>query len=171
VGLRKILDFKVPREHYQADAIIIWCFDERFDEYRERKPLIRFLFSVLFWIGMKRFNPETSLLRAYIKQKRFHHPDVIKWAGGAKPLVFEGEGNRNAFRHKLETAIRLHGAPRIVLMLHADCGAFNFGDDPSEELENHLAGLCLAGDFLKREFPDKEIELLLADFNGLYALG
>jgi len=174
VSLKRILDLKVSREHYQSDALIIWCFDERFDDYRERHPLMHLLFSVLFWAGIKRFNPETSLLRAYIRQQKFRHPDVLKLAGGAKALAFEGEGNRNALLHQIWKAIRLHGAPRIVLMLHVDCGAFGgsqaFGDDPSGEMKNHLGGLSVAGDFLRQEFPDKKVDLLLADFNGLCAL-
>ena len=168
------MEFKVPQKHYRSDAIIVWCFDERLDEYRERHPLIRFLFSILFWMGVKRFNPETSLLRAYIKQQKFRHPDVMKLAGGAKALAFEGEGNRNALLHQIWKAIRLHAAPRIVLMLHVDCGAFGgsqaFNNDTSEEMKNHLAGLSVAGDFLRQEFPDKKVDLLLADFNGLNIL-
>jgi hypothetical protein len=171
--LKKLFDFRAPRGHYRADAFVLWCFDERFDAVQERHPLIRFLFAVLFWIGLKQFNPETSMLHAYIQHKGFKHPDVVKWAGGAKALTSSKEVDHDALKNQIATSIWLHETPFVAIMLHVDCGAYGGSKSfhgLSKELQSHIAGLCAAGDFLQKAFPGVVIELLIADFEGLYVV-
>lgn len=56
----EVLTFESPKEHYQAEVFILWCFDQRFD----------------------------ALLHEF--KQRFKNPDFIKWAGGAKGLAEDG---------------------------------------------------------------------------------
>ena len=55
--MKNILPFRSPKEHYVADACVVWCFDNRF----------------------------SVLLQAFTKGVK--NIDLVKVAGGAKALA------------------------------------------------------------------------------------
>jgi hypothetical protein len=95
--LKKLFHFDCPREVYRADALVISCFDARFD------------------LAMKKF-----LARQGIAV--FDH---IKIPGSAKALsVPEKDGDRDFLLRMVRTSLRLHAPTRALLIAHNDCGAY-----------------------------------------------
>jgi len=74
---------------------------------------------------------------------------------------------------QLRKAIQLHGAKRIVLMLHSDCGAYGglakFGGDLAKERENHSADMKKAKANLENEIPGVSVEGYFVDFEGVWS--
>jgi carbonic anhydrase len=144
--MNKAFSFESSPEHYHADACIVWCFDDRF----------------------------YKVLKGYGKEKGAKHIDLVKVAGGAKALAVspsEPSPERDFLLNQIKTSIRLHGAKRIILMTHRDCGAYGgskaFADSDAERAA-HEAQLAAARDFVAAELPDVIVEPLFADFDGLY---
>src|SRR3984885_11405609 len=95
--MKKVFHFDAPREKYECDAAILWCFDNRFD---------------------------LSFLK-FLKRIGVVHSDPIKIAGGAKCLASpERESDREFVLEQIRKSMRLHGTRRVILMLHSDCGAY-----------------------------------------------
>jgi hypothetical protein len=95
--VKKVFHFEAPRERYDCDAAILWCFDNRFD------------------LGFRQF----------LKRIGVAHSDLIKIAGGAKCLASpELETDRRFVLEQIRTSMRLHNTKRVILMLHSDCGAY-----------------------------------------------
>jgi carbonic anhydrase len=143
---KPIVKFKTKAEHYVADACIVWCSDDRF----------------------------YKLLKKFGKKQKFKNLDLVKIAGGAKALatpIDEPSAERDFVLNQLMTAVRLHGAKRIILMLHRDCGAYGGSENFINEYEEHtklLGDLRIAREFVKKEMPALLVDAYLADFNGLY---
>src|ERR1700730_3980534 len=71
-----------PREKYQCDAAIVWCFDNRFQ------------------LGFAKF----------LKRRGVVNSDPIKIAGGAKCLASpEHEGDRQFVLDQIRKSMHLHG--------------------------------------------------------------
>ncbi|MDP3697786.1 MAG: hypothetical protein Q8R55_07305 [Candidatus Taylorbacteria bacterium] len=148
--MKQIVKFKSKREHYKADACIVWCFDDRF----------------------------TGLL-GELNQFGFKNVDLVKIAGGAMGLTGRGSaGNDNAINYiadQVEKSIKLHNTPLVILMLHKDCGAYKAiglpmkGENESELLKDdlELARRILA-EYLETKGYKPRIKTYLADFNGLW---
>lgn len=133
-------------EHYVADATIIWCFDGGFSDVLDKFIEAR---------GWRR-----------------DRVDIIKFPGGVKSLVSPAkEAHCETLFWEVQTSIRLHHSPIIVLMLHGDCGAYGGAkafDSDDKERENHEKELKEAMDYLKERLPaDKEFEMWLSGFDGL----
>ena len=141
--MEKTLSYETPKEHYAADACVVWCYDDRF----------------------------SGLLGALTKDLKNY--DLVKVAGGAKALAGDPSPERDFVLAQVTTSIRLHGAKRVVLMLHRDCGAYGgskqFADPDAEAafFKDQLAG---ARDFLKGEVGDLPVDAYFADFDGLFLL-
>ena len=137
----KILAYKSPKEHYTADACIVWCFDDRF----------------------------TGLLEEFVKSRGYKNYDLVKIAGGAKTLASpENEADRLFVLKQIRISINLHGTKHVILMCHEDCGAYggkaSFTSD-SEELERINNDLKEADHILKNNLPeDVRVEIIFADF-------
>jgi carbonic anhydrase len=145
--LTKVFYYQAPRERYQCDAAIVWCFDNRF--------------HLSFAKFLKRLGIDAS--------------DVIKIAGGAKSLASPAtETDRQFLLEQIRTSIRLHETKLVILMLHSDCGAYGglerFGGDPSAEAQHHEAELERAKAFLKSAIPEIEVQAYFVDFEGTWAL-
>jgi hypothetical protein len=143
--MQKLFHFDAPREKYQCDAAVVWCFDNRF---------------------------ETGF-RKFLKRIGVFHSDPIKIAGGAKSLASpEHENDREFLLQQLRKSIALHGAKRIVLMLHSDCGAYGglarFGGDLVKERENHSADMRVAKANLEQAIPGIPVEGYFVDFEGVW---
>ena|SRR5947209_2173046 len=145
--MRKVLHFSSPRELYICDAVVIWCFDARFEP------------------GFRKLLKRIGVLQA----------DSIRIAGGAKSLVSpKYESNRLFLIDQLHIAMQLHGAKRVVLMVHSDCGAYGglaaFGGDLKKEAENHSADLQKAAAYIQSVIPELSLEAYYIDFEGVWQI-
>jgi hypothetical protein len=143
--MKKLFHFDAPREKYTCDAVIIWCFDNRFE------------------LGFRKF----------LKRIGIEYSDPIKIAGGAKSLASpEMESERAFVLDQIQKSIRLHGTRRAVLMVHSDCGAYGgleaFGDSPEAERRHHREELVKATEALQTAIPALSIEGYYVDFEGVW---
>jgi carbonic anhydrase len=140
----KILSFETPKEHYAAEACIVWCYDDRF----------------------------TKLLEEFVKSRGYKNYDLIKLAGGAKSLAApESEAERLFVLKQIRTSINLHHTLKVILMCHEDCGAYGgkkaFSGDQDEH-EKICADLKEAVHILENNLPKEVgVEMIFADFGGI----
>ena len=142
----KLFHFDAPREKYHCDAVIVWCFDNRFE------------------LGFRKFLKRIGVVNS----------DPIKVAGGAKCLASpEQESEREFVLEQIRKSVRLHGTRRAILMLHSDCGAYggleSFGQDAASERVHHREELARAQENLAARMPGLEIEGYFVDFEGVWA--
>ncbi len=144
--MKKVFHFDVPREDYQCDAAVLWCFDNRFER------------------GFRKF----------LKRIGMGAADSIRIAGGAKGIASpERESDREFVLDQIRRSMRLHGTRRVILMAHSDCGAYGglaggFKGDAHAEAEHHNAELQRAAANLKQVLPGVEILTYFADFEGIW---
>jgi hypothetical protein len=145
--MEKLFHFDAPREKYQCDAAVVWCFDNRFE------------------LGFRKF----------LKRIGIYNSDPIKIAGGAKCLASpEQESHREFVLEQIRKSIALHGARRVILMLHSDCGAYGgldggFHGDTAAERENHQRDMDRAIATLRAEIPGIQVEGYFVDFEGVWS--
>jgi hypothetical protein len=146
--MEKVFHFDAPREKYQCDAAIVWCFDNRFH------------------LGFSKF----------LKRKGIINIDPIKIAGGAKSLASPAnESAREFLLDQIRTSIRLHGTKLVILMVHSDCGAYGglekgFDNNPRMEAELLEDELKRAAANLQKAIPDIEVRTYFVDFEGIWAV-
>ena len=143
--MNKVFHFDAPRERYQCDAAVVWCFDHRFNT------------------GFTKFLKRIGIVNA----------DPIKIAGGAKSLASpERAGDREFVLEQIRTSIRLHGTKLVILKLHSDCGAYGgleaFKNDAQAEAAHHEAELRRAADYLRKEIPGIEVHAYFVNFDGVW---
>ncbi|MBI2515213.1 hypothetical protein HYV91_03495 [Candidatus Wolfebacteria bacterium] len=139
----------ISRDHYRADACVVWCFDDRF----------------------------AGLLEDFIKAKNFRRVDLIKVAGGAKDLVgfsdtITCDSKQSYLLDQIAKSIKLHQTPLVILMVHADCGAYGKKfETVLEEQEFYRGELnkaeAVVRKFLAENHLEARIEKYFADFEGL----
>jgi carbonic anhydrase len=96
--MQKLFHFDCPREHYQADACVISCYDFRFD----------------------------LQVRKFLKFSDVATYDRIKIAGSVKAVAApDRDSDRDFVLGMVRTSIRLHNARRLMLFAHNDCGAYS----------------------------------------------
>ena len=146
--MKKVLHLDAPRENYQCDAAVVWCFDSRFQ------------------LGLSK----------YLKRLGLIHLDRIMLAGGAKCLASpEQENEREFVLQQIRTSVRLHGTRLVVLMLHSDCGAYGglaagFDNDARLEAQHHEAALKRAAQCVLERIPAVEVQAYFVDFDGVWAI-
>jgi hypothetical protein len=146
--MKKVFHFDAPRQKYQCDAAVIWCFDNRFQHG----------------------------LTKYLKRIGVVNSDPIKIAGGAKSLASpEQEADRQFLLEQVRKSIRLHGTTLVIMMLHSDCGAYGgladgFAGDAPAEARHHEEELRRAADFLRKAIPGIAIQAYFVDFEGVWAV-
>lgn len=143
--MKKLFHFDSPRERYQCDACIVWCFDNRFD------------------LGFRKF----------LKRIGVVYSDPIKIAGGAKSLASpKNDAERDFVLDQVRSSVRLHGTRRAILMLHSDCGAYGgleaFGGDPQAEFLHHRDELHRAAAALKAAIPEIDVDVYFVNFEGIW---
>jgi hypothetical protein len=145
--MKKVFHFDAPRERYQCDAAIIWCFDNRFE------------------LGFRKFLKRVGVVNS----------DPIKIAGGAKSLASpDREGDREFVLEQIRKSMQLHATRRVILMVHSDCGAYGglaegFGGDARVEAEHHRAELQRAAENLQKAIPELDVEAYFMDFEGVWS--
>jgi hypothetical protein len=143
------IKFESSKEHYNAEACVVWCYDARFADLYNN------------------FLAERGLEESKV--------DVVKGAGGAQALA-GGEGaDRTVAESQIAKSIKLHHTDRVVLMVHMDCGGYGgsaaFDNDHQKEWDHHAAELGKAADLVRINFPEiKEVECWLADFDGAHKI-
>jgi carbonic anhydrase len=147
LAMRKIFHFDSPRERYQCDAAVVWCFDNRFE----------------------------TVLRKLLKRLGIVYFDPIRIAGGTKYLASpDGETSRQFVLQQIRTSIGLHGTRNVILMLHSDCGAYGglaaFAGDPDKEARNHCAELQRAASYLRSQIPELVVKPYFVDFEGVWEI-
>jgi hypothetical protein len=143
--MKKVFHFESPRERYQCDAAILWCFDNRFE------------------VGFRKF----------LKRSGVVNSDPIKVAGGAKCLASpELESDREFVLEQIRKSMRLHGTRRVILMVHSDCGAYGglagFRGDAKAEAAHHEQELRRATDNLLQAIPGIQVQGYFVDFEGVW---
>jgi len=136
-----IFPFESPRiDHYDADAFIIWCFDDRF----------------------------SALLEAYKKFRGFAHTDDVKVAGGGKDL---GDSRwRDYLLGQFLASHKLHHTNRVIIMVHAKCGAYGLKLDETGEYDKLVRELEAFAGFMRRSTPGSiTIETGIGDFDGFHS--
>jgi carbonic anhydrase len=146
--MKRVLHFPSPTQKYHCDAVVVACFDHRFDR----------------------------VLRKFLKRIHIKNPDPIIVAGGAKSLASpEHDSDRDFLLAQVEKSIRLHGTDRVILLLHSDCGAYGglhkvFNDNEAAEVDHHRGELRRAHAALKAAFPMVTVECYFVDFAGVWEL-
>ena len=144
--MKKVFHFDAPREKYQCDAAVVWCFDNRFQT------------------GFTKF----------LKRLGVANSDPVKIAGGAKSLASpEHESDREFVLEQIRKSIRLHGTRQAILMLHSDCGAYGglaggFGGDTRAEAQHHEGELRRAAALLRDAMPGIAVRTYYVDFEGIW---
>lgn len=143
--MRKIFHFESPRERYRADALVLWCFDNRFD----------------------------LVCRKFLKRIGVTQPDPIKVAGGPKSLASpERHFDREFVLEQMRKSIRLHDTGRVILIMHSDCGAYGglatFRGDVAAEVAHHSAELERAAEVLHLLLPELKVDCFFVDFEGVW---
>ena len=147
--MEKLFHFDAPREKYQCDAAVVWCFDNRFE----------------------------AGFRKFLKRIGVYNSDPIKIAGGAKCLASpDHDSDREFVLEQIRKSMRLHGASRVILMLHSDCGAYGglaggFGGDAGAEREHHRSEMEKAKASLTAAITGVRVEGYFVDFEGVWSTG
>lgn len=143
--MHRIFHFTSPRERYVCDAVVLWCYDYRFE----------------------------TAFRKLLKRIGISYSDPIRLAGGAKCLVSPShEGDRLFVLDQIRLSRQLHGTKTAILMLHSDCGAYGglaaFGGDAEKEAQHHRSDLKQAAIFLKEKIPELMVKAYFVDFEGVW---
>jgi hypothetical protein len=144
--MEKVFHFESPCGDYRSDAAVVWCFDFRFH------------------LSFSKF----------LKRVGIERPDIIKVAGGAKSLASpDPPTNREFVLNQIRLSIRLHATPRVILMLHSDCGAYGgltrgFGGDERLEAQRQEEELRRAAECVQQNFPGLEVRAYFANFEGVW---
>jgi carbonic anhydrase len=145
ISAEPFVAFESEKGHYTADACVVWCYDDRF----------------------------YKLLKAFGKQEKFGHIDLVKVAGGAKALASAevSSTDRDFVLDQIKKSAMLHGTKRVILMLHRDCGGYGGSAqfaNADEERDFFADQLQRARDFTNGQMPDMRVDAYFADFDGLY---
>ncbi len=142
--MQKKIKSKLSNHHYVADAAIVWCYDNR------------------FWKSFGKL----------LEKEKLKHFDPIVIAGGAKSLASPAKKSEREFLLKqIELSIKLHRTPRVILMNHADCGAYGglktFGNDVEKEFSTHEKELGNAKKMIQKRFPKVRVDIIFVNFTGI----
>ena len=141
----RVLNFSSPREDYVAEAVVVWCFDQRFE----------------------------TVFRKFLKRSGLSCFDPVRVAGGAKSLAYpEHESDRLFLLDQIRKSMKLHKTGTAILMLHSDCGAFGglaaFKNDARQEALSHSLTLQQASSYLQEKVPGLTVKTYFVDFEGVW---
>ena len=130
----------ITQKGYQADALILWCIDARFEES----------------------------LKQFITDQNLETNDIIRIPGAASPLVNLDSKEFDVLLDQVQTSIKLHQPKKIVLTLHQGCGAYlNQFQDESEEVTKLKQDLQQAKENLFSKTSAANIETWLLRFDQM----
>ena len=145
--MKKLFHFDTSPEGYASDAVVVGCFDHRFELVTQK----------------------------FLKRLQIASPDRIKVAGGVKALVNgDATGGREFLLQQVRDSARLHGTRRVLLLAHSDCGAYGglaaFDGDEDREARHHADALHQAASIIGAAMPGLKVECYLLKFDGVFAL-
>lgn len=127
-------------------------------EHKEKVSIVLSCIDYRFW-------PDGLALL----EKKYGEFDLIELAGGSKNLASPSqEADRTAVLESIKVSVDLHGAKKIILTNHVDCGAYggsNNFNSIEEEIDFHKIELQKAADIVSESFPDLAIEKVLINKN------
>ena len=143
--MQKLFHLDTEAAQYRADATVLWCFDDRI----------------------------TLTVQKFLKRRGLARLDSIRVAGGAKCLASPRDESERAFLlEQLRLSRKLHGADRIILVAHSDCGAYGgleaFGGNAKTEVEHHHAELTRAAARAREALEGIQVQCLFVDFAGVW---
>jgi len=143
--MTKRFHFDSPAENYQADAAVVWCFDDRL----------------------------TRAVEKFLKRSGIARADSIRVAGGPKTLASPVEEAERAFvLRQLRLSQQLHATARVILIAHSDClawgGLARFDGDVRAEREHHSRELARAAAVIQAALPEMKVECLFVNFEGVW---
>jgi carbonic anhydrase len=146
---KEFIKIECPKEHYTADACVLWCFDARFSDAYDT------------------FLAQQGLQKATT--------DLVKSAGGAQALAADSGPDKEVIASQIKKSIMLHHTDRVVLMVHMDCGGYGgskaFNNNHETEWNHHAAELKKATAMVHEQFPEiKTVESWIADFDGVHRI-
>lgn len=101
-------------------------------------------------------------------EKKYGEFDLIELAGGSKNLASPStEADRTAVLESIKVSVELHGAKRIILTNHLDCGAYGGSkafESTEEEIDFHKLELEKAANIVKETFPELTIEEVIVKY-------
>jgi len=137
--MEKVFHFDSPSGHYRADACVISCYDARFD----------------------------LVVRKFLKRSGVAVYDHVKIPGSAKALAAtDSDVTRDFVLEMVRISMRLHHAPRLLLIGHNQCGAY--GGAGADIIVPDLFRAALV---VSTAEPSLAIECYFADFDGIYRCG
>lgn len=145
--MQKLFHFDTETARYQANAAVVWCFDDRI----------------------------TLAVQKCLKRSGFARLDSIRVAGGAKWLASPREESERRFLlEQLQLSRKLHGTDRVILVAHSDCGTYGgveaFGGDPQAEAEHHRAELMRASEIVREALDGIRIECWFVNSSGVWRM-
>lgn len=134
--------FKHQHQH-EAEAIVIFCMDFR------------------FWQATLKFLEEELGLNSF---------DLCCLAGASKNFIEPKTKDAALFvENQIKLSLDLHKIKKIVIVDHADCGAYGgrraFKDE-EQERSAHLENLRKVKMMLAEKFPEQKIVLIYANLEG-----
>ena len=143
--MRKRLHFDAPTDLYVTDACVVVCFDHRY----------------------------ANTWRKFLKRIGTRVTDTIVIAGGVKSLASADDESAKGFvLDQIRASMRLHGTGRVILIAHADCGAYGgialFGGSASAEAEHHWQELERAAVAIREALPALQTECYFMNFDGVW---
>jgi len=136
--MQKLFHFDCPREHYQADACVISCYDFRFE----------------------------AQLRKFLRRNGVAAYDQVKIPGSVKVIAQpDWDSDRDFVVNMVRISMRLHGARRLMLFGHQECGAY--GGAAADVI---LADVAKAAGYFTDIEPTLTVVPYFCDFDGVYAL-
>ena len=148
-NIHYILRAPSDAHHYTAKACLVWCFDARF----------------------------SGALEAYCNAQKWalRDVDLIKVAGGAKGIASPADEYERAYLlDQIAKSVKLHNPARIVLMVHAECGAYgkhfaNIEEEAAFYKAEAQRAKTIVTDYCTKNNIHAEVEGLFADFDGIQA--
>jgi carbonic anhydrase len=133
--------FKHAGQH-SCEAVVLSCIDFR------------------FWSAI------VEHIQNELKITDFDFPSL---PGAAKTINNSHNDSADLALSCIDVPVRLHGVQKIIIINHADCGAYggraHFNHDQLAELAFHSAELQAARVKLSAKYPDKEVITLFVQFN------
>ena len=143
--MRKVFHLDSDAQPYNADAVVLSCFDARI----------------------------STVVRKFLRKRGIERPDMVIVAGGAKTLATpRNDFEQDFILEQVRMSIRLHKTPRVLLTCHSDCATYGglafYNGDRAAEAAHHAEELRRAAKLVLATFPEVQVERYLIDFEGVW---
>jgi len=142
-----LLPFESPREHYKAEATVVWCSDDRF----------------------------SLALQVFRERMGWRWMDLIRMAGGARDLgTLASQADADSLLSHIGKSVKGNHSPEVFLMAHYNCGAFSREQmDPTDEEDHFFAeelhrGKQAVEEYLSVNALSAKVWMILCDFKNIY---